>query len=93
MGFPEVGPGGFAVFCRGQRWFGVVDYVSPEFWGAQLSAYGMFSKDMINEASSNTTRYEYNPYYAGLGMQGYIGNANYRYRIERLVRIWKMAKQ
>lgn len=66
----------------GQRWFGVVDYVSPEFWGAQLSAYGMFSKDMINEASSNTTRYEYNPYYAGLGMQGYIGNANYRYRID-----------
>lgn len=66
----------------GQRWFGVLDYVSPEFLGAQVSTYALISKDMISESSSNTTRYEYNPYYAGLGLQGYIGNASYRYRLD-----------
>lgn len=66
----------------GQRWFGIADYVSPEFLGSQLSAYTLVSKDMINESSANTTRYEYNPYYAGLGLQGYIYNANYRYRVD-----------
>lgn len=68
----------------GQRWFGIVDYMSPEFFGAQLSTYALVSKDMINESSSNTTRYEYNPYYAGLGLQGYIYNANYRYRFDAI---------
>lgn len=66
----------------GQRAFAVVDYTSPVFLGGQLSAYSLVSKDLINEPTSNTTRYEYNPYYAGVGLLGYIYNANYRYRID-----------
>lgn len=66
----------------GQRWFGIADYVSPEFWGSQLTGYAMVSKDMISESSSNSTRYEYNPYYLGIGIQGYIVNASYRYRVD-----------
>jgi Alginate export len=68
----------------GQRVFGVVDYTSPVFLGGQLSLYSLVSKDLISEATSNTTRYEYNPYYAGIGLLGYIYNANYRYRVDAI---------
>jgi len=66
----------------GRRAFGVVDYSTPEFFGSVLSGHAMVQKDLITEAAANTTRYEYNPYYFGVAAQGYIANANYRYRID-----------
>jgi hypothetical protein len=45
-------------------------------------AYGVYSKDLIKESSAVVTRYEYNPYYAGVGAQGYIVNAKLQYRVD-----------
>jgi hypothetical protein len=45
-------------------------------------AYGVYSKDLIKESSAVVTRYEYNPYYAGIGALGYIVNAKLQYRVD-----------
>lgn len=66
----------------GRRIFAAVEYTTPEKFGTEAMAYGLYTKDLIQESASTGTRYEYNPYYAGLGLKGYIVNSNYRYRVD-----------
>lgn len=65
----------------GKRLFFAAEYFSPEYLGGQLFSYAMLSRDMISESASNA-KYEYNPWYTGIGARGYIGNSAYRYRGE-----------
>lgn len=75
-----------SVTGSGQRLFATFEYTTPEFdlgpINSQLLTYGIYSKDLIKESSSVVTRYEYNPYYGGVGLQGYIGNAKFNYRVD-----------
>lgn len=70
----------------GQRVFATLEYTSRAFDFGPLNvagmAYAVYSKDLIKESSSVVTRYEYNPYYAGLGAMGYIVNAKLQYRVD-----------
>lgn len=65
----------------GKRLFFAAEYFSPEYLGGQLFGYAMLSRDMISESAS-AAKYEYNPWYAGVGARGYVGNSAYRYRGE-----------
>lgn len=70
----------------GQRVFGTLELTSKEFElgpiGLAALAYGVYSKDLLKESASAAARYEYNPFYAGLGMMGYIVNAKLQYRFD-----------
>jgi len=65
----------------GRRIFFAAEYYTPEYLGAQATAYGLYSRDMISEDASRT-KYAYHPWYGGLGLRGYIVNSNYRYRAD-----------
>ena len=75
-----------SVTGSGQRMFATLEYTSRAFDFGPLNiagiAYGVYSKDLIKESSAVVTRYEYNPYYAGIGAQGYIVNAKLQYRVD-----------
>lgn len=75
-----------SVTGSGQRMFATLEYSSPAFDLGPLNitglAYGVYSKDFIKESSAVVTRYEYNPFYAGLGATGYIVNAKLQYRVD-----------
>ncbi|AFM13798.1 alginate export family protein [Turneriella parva] len=75
-----------SVTGSGQRIFATLEYTSRAFDFGPLNttamAYGVYSKDLIKESSAVVTRYEYNPYYAGLGALGYIVNAKLQYRVD-----------
>ncbi len=64
----------------GQRLFFAAEYFSPEYLGGQLFSYFLYSRDMIKESAA--AKYEYNPWYGGIGARGYINNSAYRYRGE-----------
>lgn len=63
----------------GKRVFFAGEYFSPEYLGGQLFAYTLISRDLIKEDGVNA-KYEYNPWYGGAGLRGYVFNSNYRYR-------------
>lgn len=63
----------------GKRLFFAAEYFTPEYKGGQLFSYFLLSRDMIQEDASRT-KYEYNPWYGGIGARGYIVNSAYRYR-------------
>jgi hypothetical protein len=75
-----------SVTGSGQRMFATLEYTSRAFDFGPLNiagmAYGVYSKDLIKESSTVATRYEYNPYYAGIGAFGYINNAKLQYRVD-----------
>jgi hypothetical protein len=75
-----------SVSGSGQRLFATAEYTSPAFDFGPLNiagmAYGVYSKDFIKETSAVVTRYEYNPFYLGLGAMGYIFNAKLQYRVD-----------
>lgn len=70
----------------GRRIFAAAQYDSPAFnrtrFNVQGTAYGLYSKDLISEPVANTTRYSYNPYYAGAGAQGFVWSTDIQYRID-----------
>jgi len=70
----------------GQRIFATAEYQTRAFNPGPLNMqgllYGIYSKDLIKESASVNTRYEYNPYYAGLGAQGYVVNSRLQYRVD-----------
>lgn len=75
-----------SVTGSGQRLFATIEYTSPALDAGPVNAqalfYGIYSKDMIKESASVVTRYEYNPYYAGLGLQGYVVDSRLQYRVD-----------
>ena len=75
-----------SVTGSGQRMFATLEYSTPAWDLGPLNiaglVYGVYSKDLIKESSAVVTRYEYNPYYAGLGAMGYIVNAKLQYRVD-----------
>lgn len=70
----------------GRRVFAAAEYDSPALsfsrFQAQGILYGLYSKDLISEPVANTTRYAYNPYYAGAGAQGYVWSTDIQYRLD-----------
>lgn len=75
-----------SVTGAGQRIFATLEYTGKEYELGPISVsglvYGVYSKDLIKESSTVATRYEYNPYYAGLGATGYVGTSKFQYRLE-----------
>lgn len=75
-----------SVTGSGQRLFATLEYTTRAFDFGPLNVtsmvYGVYSKDFIKESPSVVTRYEYNPYYAGVGFLGYIINAKLQYRVD-----------
>lgn len=67
----------------GRRIFFAAEYYTPEYLGAQATAYALYSRDMISEDASRT-KYAYHPWYGGLGLRGYIVNSNLRYRADMI---------
>jgi len=65
----------------GKRFFMGGD-VSRRMFNQTLSIMGLFSKDMIEEDSANTTLYEFNPLYVGALLKGYVYSSKFRYRVE-----------
>lgn len=82
---PELAPDA-TVTGSGQRFFATLEYTTKEFELGPVNIagllYGVYSKDLIKESSAVVTRYEYNPYYAGLGATGYIVSSKFQYRVE-----------
>lgn len=82
---PELAPDA-TVTGSGQRVFATLEYTSREIELGAMSmaalAYGIYSRDLLKENSAVVTRYEYNPYYAGLGATGYLFSSKLQYRVE-----------
>ena len=65
----------------GRRLFFAAEYYTPEYWGGQLFAYTLISRDLIKEDSA-MAKYAYHPWYGGIGARGYVLNSAYRYRAD-----------
>jgi len=70
----------------GRRVFAAAEYDSPALGFKRASVqgmiYGVYSRDLISEPVANTTRYAYNPYYGGAGLQGFIYDTDIQYRVD-----------